>query len=208
MTLRVIGAGIGRTGTTSLKSALEKLLGGRCYHMHEVFPRPDDVPVWHAAALGEMPNWDDFLKEFVAAIDWPASAYWEELAQAYPDALIILSTRADSETWWRSASNTIIPASFQADDSPWRRMVFAMFKHRFTEDVENKAAAIAAYETHNAHVRATAPAERLLEWQAEEGWAPLCAALKLAVPDEPFPHSNTSAEFQESIGSEDPVPKH
>lgn len=207
MTLRVIGAGIGRTGTASLQSALEILLGGRCYHMHEVFPRPDDVPVWHAAALGEMPNWDEFLKEFVAAVDWPASAYWESLSAAYPAALIILSTRSDSETWWRSASNTIIPASFEADDSPWRRMVFAMYKHRFIEDAQNKSASIAAYEAHNAHVRATAPAERLLEWQAEDGWAPLCAALDLPVPEEPFPHSNTSAEFQERFGSGDPAPK-
>ena len=208
MTLRVIGAGIGRTGTTSLKAALEHLLGGPCYHMHDVFPRPEDVPVWHAAALGEMPDWHVFLKDYVAAIDWPASAYWESLAAAYPDALIILSTRADSETWWRSASNTIIPASFAAEDSPWRRMVFAMFKHRFTENVKNKAAAITAYEAHNAHVRATAPAARLLDWRAEDGWTPLCAALDLPVPGVPFPHNNTSAEFQERIGSDDPAPKH
>ncbi len=207
MTLRVIGAGLGRTGTTSLQGALEILLGGRCYHMHEVFPRPDDVPVWHAAALGEMPDWDEFLKEFVAAVDWPASAYWESLAAAYPDAPIMLSTRCDSETWWRSASKTIIPATYQAEDSPWRRMFLDMLKHRFTEDFQIKAAAIAAYEAHNAHVRATAPAARLLEWQAEDGWEPLCAALGLPVPNQPFPHSNTSEEFQERIGSDDPAPK-
>jgi hypothetical protein len=207
MTLRVIGAGLGRTGTTSLQGALETLLVGRCYHMHEVFPRPDDVPVWHAAALGEMPDWDEFLKEFVAAVDWPASAYWESLAAAYPDAPIVLSTRSDSETWWRSASKTIIPATFEADDSPWRRMVLAMNKHRFTEDIRNKDAAIAAYEAHNARVRATASAARLVEWQAEDGWEPLCAALELPVPNEPFPHSNTSEEFQGRIGSDDPAPK-
>tara|TARA_Y100000588_G_scaffold376969_1_gene455418 strand:+ start:3390 stop:4016 length:627 start_codon:yes stop_codon:yes gene_type:complete len=208
MTLRVIGAGIGRTGTTSLKKALEQLLGEPCYHMHEVFFRPDDVAVWHAAAIGDMPDWGTFLKGFGAAIDWPASAYWESLAAAYPDALIILSTRADSETWWRSASNTILPASYAAEDSPWRRMVFAMFKHRFTQDVKNKTAAIAAYEAHNAHVRKTAPPARLLDWRAEQGWAPLCTALDLPVPKEPFPHDNTTSEFQERIGSGDPAPKH
>ncbi len=206
MSLRVIGAGVGRTGTTSLQAALEILLGGRCYHMHEVFPRPDDVPVWHQAALGHMPDWHAFLKGWSAAIDWPASAYWQELAEAFPDALIVLSYR-DADGWYKSASNTIFPASIQAGAGPWRDMVWAMLKHRFTEDVENRAAAIAAFETHNAQVRATAPKHRLLEWQASDGWAPLCAALKLPIPDVPFPHANTTADFQERIGEAVPAPR-
>lgn len=208
MTLRVIGAGVGRTGTTSLQAALEHLLGGRCYHMHEVFPRPDDIPVWHAAALGEMPDWPAFLSEFVAAVDWPASGFWSELAAAFPDAVIVLSTRRDAQTWWRSAAKTIFPATLEAEDSPWRRMVWDLLRHRFgTTDITNPDAAMAAYEAHNAAVRASAPAGRLIEWQAEDGWAPLCDALGLAVPDVPFPHANTTAEFQERIGAGDPAPK-
>ena len=207
MTIRVIGAGVGRTGTTSLQAALEILLGGRCYHMHEVFPRAaHDVPVWHQAALGQMPDWQEFLRDWVAAIDWPACAYWEEIAQTFPEALIVLSHR-DAEAWWKSASNTIFPACTQAEDSPWRRMVWDMFEHRFTKKIDNREAAISAYEAHNAYVRAHAPAARLLEWQASEGWAPLCRALDLPVPDQPFPHANSTADFQERIGKARPAPK-
>ncbi len=206
MGLRVIGAGVGRTGTTSLQAALEILLNGRCYHMHEVFPRPDDIPVWHQAALGTMPDWSAFLNEFVAAVDWPASAYWPELCTAFPDALVVLSTR-DAESWWKSASQTIFPASREAEDSPWRRMVWAMFEHRFTTEIDNRDAAIAAYEAHNARVRAEVPAARLLEWHPGDGWGPLCAALAVAEPELAFPHANTTADFQERIGASDPAPK-
>ncbi len=195
MTLRVIGAGVGRTGTNSLQLALQQLLHGRCYHMHEVFPRPDDIPVWHAAALGRMPDWPAFFAEFNAAVDWPASAFWPELAAAFPHAVIVLSTRRDAETWWRSASATIFPATLAAPDDPWRRMIDDLLAQRFTRAIEDKAACIAAYEAHNARVRATVPAARLLEWQVEDGWAPLCAALDLPVPDEPFPHVNSTMEF-------------
>jgi hypothetical protein len=171
--------------------------------MHEVFPRPDDIPVWHAAALGQMPDWSAFLSGFSAAVDWPASAFWSELATAFPRALIVLSTRRDAETWWQSASGTIFPATLAADDGPWRRMISAVLEHRFTNAIEDKAACITAYEAHNAQVRAHAPAGRLLEWQVEDGWAPLCAALDLPQPDEPFPHVNSSAEFGKRHGAED-----
>jgi len=195
MTIKVIGAGVGRTGTTSLQAALEILLGGRCYHMHEVFQRPADTPVWTDAARGRMPDWPAFLAEYAAAVDWPASAFWPELAAAFPDALIVLSTRRDSDTWWRSASATIFPATIEAPPGPWTDMVWAMFEHRFTTDISDRDAAVAAYEAHNARVRETAPAERLLEWQAEDGWEPLCAALGVAVPKTPFPHANTTQDF-------------
>lgn len=206
MSLRVIGAGVGRTGTTSLQAALEMLLGERCYHMHEVFPRPDDIPVWHQAALGNMPDWSTFLGDFHAAVDWPASAFWPELAEAFPDALIVFSHR-DAESWWRSASNTIFPASQQAEDNAWRRMVYAVFEHRFTLDIENKDAAIAAYEAHNRAVRERAPAERLLEWQPGDGWEPLCAALDVPVPDADFPHANTTDDFRKRVGKTEPAPE-
>lgn len=205
MTLRVIGAGVGRTGTTSLQAALEQLLGGRCYHMHEVFPRPDDIPVWQAAAEGRMPDWRRFLDEFSAAVDWPASAFWPELAAAFPDALVLLSTR-DADGWWQSATNTIFPATLKADEGPWRDMVWAMFRHRFTDDITDRDAAIAAFHAHNAAVRAQVPAARLLEWQPGDGWEPLCAALDLPVPDEPFPHANTTEDFRQRIGKSTPAP--
>src|SRR5579884_4290855 len=107
--LRVIGAGIGRTGTHSLKLALERLLGGRCYHMVEVFQRPEHIPVWAAAAKGEPVDYRRLLDGYVAAVDWPSAAFWPELAAAFPDAVIVLSSR-DADGWWRSASRTIFEA--------------------------------------------------------------------------------------------------
>jgi Sulfotransferase domain len=109
MSLRMIGAGLGRTGTTSLKAALEQLLGGRCYHMVEVRARPDDAAVWGRAYQGEFPDWADFFDGYVATVDWPAAPFWPELSQAFPDAPILLSVR-DAESWWKSASSTIFVA--------------------------------------------------------------------------------------------------
>src|SRR6266566_10081202 len=99
MTLRVIGAGMGRTGTMSLKLALERLLGGPCYHMVEVFPRPAHFGLWTAAGRGKPTDWHALFDGFVAAVDWPAAAFWKEIADAFPEAIILLSTR-DSESWW------------------------------------------------------------------------------------------------------------
>ena len=110
MSLRVVGAGIGRTGTLSLKLALERLLEGRCYHMMETFGRPQDVGVWQHAANGDFPDWAEFLADYRAAVDWPASAFWPELAEAFPDALILLSTRP-AEAWYKSAHDTIFAAN-------------------------------------------------------------------------------------------------
>ena len=195
MLLRLLGAGIGRTGTLSLKAALEVLLGAPCYHMLELFPRPEHIPLWHAAARGEKIDWQGLFSGYAAAVDWPAAAFWPEIAAAFPDAIILLSTR-DTEGWWTSASNTIFPATRSAPEGEWRRMIEAMFSARFTTEIENKAACIAAYAAHNRHVRATAPPARLVEWQPGDGWAPLCRALDLAIPDQPFPHVNSTAEFQ------------
>src|ERR1700756_2132881 len=110
MTLRVVGAGLGRPGTLSLKLALEQLLGGRCYHMIETFERPDDGPVWIAAHAGEAVDWDAFLAEYVATVDWPGCDFWEPLAAANPDALVLLSVRDSAAAWWKSASATIFEA--------------------------------------------------------------------------------------------------
>jgi hypothetical protein len=193
MTLRVVGAGLGRTGTLSLKVALEKLLGEPCYHMAEVFPRPDHVGAWLRAARGEMPDWHALFRDFGAAVDWPAAAFWPEIGAAFPDAIVLLSTR-EPESWWKSASMTIFPASRGAEGE-WRDMVDAMFASRFTPALDDRDACIAAFERHNADVRRRVPRERLLEWTASEGWEPLCKALGVPVPDDPFPRVNTSEDF-------------
>lgn len=196
MSLRIIGAGLGRTGTYSLKLALERLLGAPCYHMAEVFPRPGHVPLWHAAALGQMPDWDSLFTGFAAAVDWPASAFWKELSVAYPDAPILFSYR-DSESWWESAHATIFGSldRVRTEMPPWHDMIAAMMVNRFTPNLNDREACIAAYESHNADVRATAPLDRLIEWSTGDGWGPICAALDLPIPDEPFPRANTREEF-------------
>lgn len=205
MALKIIGAGVGRTGTHSLKIALEQLTGGRCYHMIEVFGRPGDADVWRSAIGGDPPDWDAFLGAFAAAVDWPACSAWRELAAAYPDAPVLLSTR-DTDGWWRSASSTIFPV-MDGDKAPpdpgWTRMAEAMLE-QFTPDWRDEAAAKAAFEAHNAAVRAEVPADRLVEWRPGDGWEPLCVALDVPVPAEPFPHVNSTEEFRAMSGLDQP----
>ena len=125
MSLRVIGAGFGRTGTASLKVALEKLLGAPCYHMIEVFQHPEHVALWHEAALGNMPDWNRLFEGYASAVDFPASAFWPEIMNAYPDALVLLSVR-DPEQWWQSASETIMgPHDAPMITDAWRAMVLS-----------------------------------------------------------------------------------
>src|SRR4051812_26729004 len=153
--LKVVGAGLGRTGTHSLKLALEQLLGGSCYHMMEVFGRPDDVRQWQAAVDGESVDWSTFPSGYEAAVDWPAAAFWEPLADAHPDAIVLLSTRSSADAWYRSASDTIFQVmDLPTPEDPVMRdhmaMIGDLFKD-FCADWRDEAAAKAAYEAHNAH---------------------------------------------------------
>jgi hypothetical protein len=202
--MRVVGAGLGRTGTHSLKIALEQLLGAPCYHMIEVMGRPEHVPLWQQAAEGDMPDWPALFDGYDAVVDWPAGSFWHEIGDAYPDALILFSVR-EPDAWWTSASNTIFQAMERppADDDsfrPWYDMVTTLFRERFTDDYMNAEAAKAAYVRHNDDVRRTAPKDRLLEWHPGDGWAPICDALGVPVPDAPFPHVNTTDEFRAMAG--------
>jgi hypothetical protein len=199
VTLRVVGAGVGRTGTTSLKVALERLLGAPCYHMAEVITHPEHVASWSAAARGEPVDWDALFSGYAAAVDWPVSAFWPEIGAAFPDAILLHSVR-DPASWWKSASTTIFPTSREAQ-GPWREMLDEMFARRFTLALDDEAACLAALARHDADVRARAPKERLLEWRASDGWEPLCAALGVPVPAEPFPRVNTSDEFHAMVGA-------
>ena len=194
MSLRIVGAGLGRTGTMSLKLALERLLGAPCYHMLEVFEHPEHVPLWHAAARGEPVDWHALFAGYAAAVDWPVCSFWPEVSAAFPEASILLSTRS-AESWWQSASQTIFPTSAKLTGTPWHAMWMELAERRFTSRLDDRAAAIAAYERHNADVRARAPERRLVEWSAKDGWGPLCRVLGVAVPDEPFPHANSTEDF-------------
>lgn len=207
MALRVVGAGLGRTGTNSLKLALERLLGEPCYHMLEIIHnKPEHPDVWASAYQGSLPNWDELFAGYGAVVDWPAAPFWAEAAEAYPDALILLSVR-DPDAWWRSASATIFRAletyfADDAEDNDWTRMGVNMMTS-FTPEWRDESAAKAAFLAHNDLVRSTAPADRLLEWQPSDGWAPICERLGVAVPDEPFPHANTTEDFRAMTGMTD-----
>jgi hypothetical protein len=206
MTLRVVGAGLGRTGTHSLKLALEQLLDGPCYHMSELIGREDDTAVWAAATRGEDVDWARFLSDFAATVDWPACAFWEPIAAAHPDAVVLLSMRESPEAWWKSVERTIVQALQRPvpdDDEAWaerRRMVIAMVESTFTPDWRDRDGAIAGYLRHNDRVRETVSADRLVEWRPGDSWGPICAALGVEIPAEPFPHTNTTADFRAQSG--------
>ncbi|HKL63425.1 MAG TPA: sulfotransferase [Woeseiaceae bacterium] len=196
--IRVIGAGVGRTGTHSLKQALEHLLGGRCYDMDEVLAHREHETVWMAAAEGHMPDWQRLLGAYTSTEDWPAAAFWPELSAAFPDAFVLLSHRR-GEDWLLSARATIFQAMEDDEDTPWGDMIHAIMRARFTDLLEDDNACLEAYERHNAAVRAAVPPERLIDWPTGAGWEPLCAALGVAVPDIPFPHVNTTRQFRQRV---------
>src|SRR5438128_2409285 len=199
MGLQVVGAGLGRTGTHSLQLALQQLLGGRCYHMIEVFGRPDDIPVWHRAVNGDMPDWNALLAEYNATVDWPACSFWREILAENPGAMVLLSSR-DTDGWWTSVSNTIfniadldMPVGDAA--AAQKAMALDMLTKTFTPNWQDETEAKRAYERHNADVRASVPAEQLIDYRPGDGWDPICEKLGLPVPSDPFPHVNTTDEF-------------
>jgi hypothetical protein len=194
MTLRIVGAGVGRTGTLSLKLALERLLDAPCYHMTEVFRQPGHVGFWREAVQAVPRDWSSCLDGYAATLDWPAAAFWPELSEAYPDALVLLSHR-DPAAWWRSASATIFPAIAGSGEGEWGDMMTELLRSRFGASLERRESAMAAYRSHVKDVRRRAPPGRLVEWQPGDGWRPLCRALGVGMPEAPFPHANATADF-------------
>lgn len=201
MALEIIGAGLGRTGTLTLKTALEQLGFGPCHHMIEVLANPGQVPFWNRAADGEEVDWEELYGAYRATVDWPGCHFYAELAERYPDAKVILSLR-DPQRWYESMSETIIPTMAGmglVDDLPGDHpMLFGgliITRDTFAGDF-SKANVIAAFERHNAEVQARIAPERLLVFEAAQGWEPLCGFLGVPMPDEPFPHVNDRMEFQ------------
>ena len=200
MALRVIGAGLGRTGTMSLKIALEQLGFSPCHHMMEVFQHPEQRAFWLKAAQREKFDWEELFGQYKASVDWPSCHFYKELSERYPDAKVILTER-DPEKWFDSFSNTILKVMQQmlADTDPVTRqsnrfaeLIIAdqTFHHQFDKDH-----VIAVYKRHNAQVRRSIPQDKLLVFDAPQGWEPLCAFLGVAVPKTPFPKLNSSEEF-------------
>jgi hypothetical protein len=206
--LAVVGAGVGRTGTHSLKVALEELLGGRCHHMIEVFGDPEvQVPGWMGAIDGRPTDWGALLGDFRAIVDWPGASFWPEILAANPGAIVLLSTR-DAEGWYRSASNTIFQAmgTVAPEARPWMDAVTKLLHDRFSDRFDDAGVMIDAFNAHNERVRREVPPAQLIDWQPGDGWEPICAKLGVAVPDHPFPVTNTTDEFRANFGM-DPLSK-
>ncbi|MEM7078595.1 MAG: sulfotransferase family protein [Pseudomonadota bacterium] len=204
--MQIIGAGFGRTGTLSLKTALEMLGFDKCYHMLEVRQHPDHPAIWSKAHAGEPVSWPDLFAGYEATVDWPSCNFWEHQLQTYPEAKVILSLR-DADAWYQSVMNTIYPitvANLQADD-PERRQAgrWAMeiiWDAKFDGRMEDKAHVIACFEAHNRHVIDTVPAAQLLVYRPGDGWEPLCDFLDVPVPSVDYPRTNSTAEFQAMMG--------
>jgi hypothetical protein len=209
MPLKIIGAGLGRTGTLSLKAALEELGFGKCYHMIEVLGNPGQTAIWNAAAEGKPMDWDAVFQGYQATVDWPACNFYEELMRRYPDAKVILTVR-EPERWYDSARQTIyyvrnlIPRWAAALNPRMRgfrpmldRLVWdGMFHGRF----EDKSYAIDVFNRHNEQVRRVTPPERLLVYEVKDGWGPLCSFLGVRIPEgKPFPHLNDAEVFRSRI---------
>jgi len=205
MALSVIGAGFGRTGTASLKLALEQLGFGPCHHMSEVRGTPGLLESWEAAAAGRPVDWNLLFRGFGSTVDWPAATFWRELAGYFTDARVLLSVRP-ADRWWASFAGTI---KILLDDpaespDPTIRRLRAMARRVIAEGslrgvYDDRAAAIATFERHVAEVTAAIPAERLLVLDVAEGWEPLCRFLGVPVPDTGFPRTNSTDEFWAKI---------
>jgi hypothetical protein len=217
--LKVIGAGFGRTGTTSLKAALDRLGFGPCYHMTEVFAHPDHAEFWSSAWRKEPVDWEGVLGNYEATLDWPACVFYEEIMQRHPEAKVLLSVR-DPERWYQSTRTTIYDLSMLLDGSPIARWIFGAItlltfggfagrKSSMVNDIiwdgtfdgrfEDEAYATEVFERHNEEVRRRVPPERLLVYEVGEGWGPLCEFLGVPEPEEPFPTLNDAAQLRRGI---------
>ena len=205
--LQVIGAGFGRTGTTSLKAALERLDLGPCHTMLDLFSRPEQIPLWLQASRGEPVDWAQIYAGYRSTVDWPGARFWREIAAAFPAAKIILTTR-EPKAWYDSAYSSIYAAAMQPLPETGVDPVFASLWHMSREVVwdavfdgrfDDEGHAIEAYEENNRRVIDEVDPDRLLVFEVTEGWKPLCDFLGVPIPDEPFPHVNDRAAFAAKI---------
>ncbi len=211
MTLAIIGSGFGRTGTLSLKAALETLGLGPCHHMEEVFQHPEQVPHWQKIAAREPVDLNQVYAGYRAQVDWPGAHVWREAAAAFPQAKVLHSVRPE-ESWWKSYSTTIGKFFEIYKDAELPPHIRAMSDAAYEIIVNqtlggaalDKERALAAYRKRETDVRAAIPAERLLVFDVAEGWEPLCRFLGVKVPAEPFPRLNSTTEFWEHFGGEQP----
>ena len=206
MTLQVIGAGFGRTGTLSLKTALERVGVGPCYHMVEEMKHPEHDALWQDATDGKPTDWERLFEGYRAAVDWPVAAFRPSLAAYYLAAKIILTTR-DSDSWFKSLSRTILPVLLlepgpDDDTRPaHRHMTYSLIAEKvFEKRVDDREFILDVYHKNTQRVLKEISPERLLHYQPGDSWEPLCRFLDVEIPEEPYPHSNNTAEFREWAG--------
>lgn len=216
MSIKIIGTGMGRTGTHSLKLALEELGFGKCYHMAELFQHPEGLVHFENAEKGAPVDWEKLFEGYHSAVDYPVARYYKQIMEKYPDAKLIHTIR-DAESWYESASKTIIWASkpslgrilklmIKLPFAPELRKQMPVLKYNgmliekeFGKDYKNKEAVIDHYNKHNEEVMRIVPKDKLLVFNAKEGWEPLCRFLGVPVPAKPFPKSNSTDEFRNRI---------
>ena len=200
--LQLIGAAFPRTGTMSIKKALEILGFHGCYHMHEVFLHPEHAAVWDAASNGNLPDWQTFLEGYSITLDAPACLFWRDMMQAFPDAKVLLLKR-DPETWYDSMMATTYPVIMgpAGEMDPALKMIRRVFLEKFMNHrFEDREYATAKYRLYCQEVMADTPNDKLLVYDVSQGWQPLCDFLGLEVPAEPFPVKNTRKLFRERCG--------
>jgi len=203
MTVSVFGAGIGRTGTYSLKLAINRLGLGPCHHMEEVLHNmPAQVPLW-SSAVGGSPDWPSIYDGYNSAVDWPTAGFFRELHEAYPAARFVLTHRSP-DSWADSFGETIYKLMAGKDQAPaemrdWLEMAIGVVTRTGFPPGLDRDGLIEAFAAHNAAVRESIPADRLLVYEVRDGWEPLCAFLGTPVPSEPFPRTNDRAEFWDRV---------
>ena len=197
MTLRVIGAGFGRTGTDSMREALDMLGFGPCHHMREVIAHEEQKQLWRALAQGGVPDWERLFQGYGASVDWPSAHYWRELVRAFPEAKVILTHRS-AESWWASFEQTIL-LGIQRSTDPQSLGLALIRDTVFGGRPEDKSHAIAIYDANVKAVRETVPPGRLLVHELGDGWESLCAHLGVPVPAEPYPSANDRNAFRDTF---------
>lgn len=203
MAISVIGAGVGRTGTYSLKLAIEQLGVGPCYHMEVVLHHmPVHVPLWSVALSGQ-PDWQAIYNGYQSAVDWPTACFFRELHEAYPAAKFVLTDR-NPEKWADSFGATIYKLLGGRDQAPpemkeWLEMSAGVIAKTGFPPGLDRDDLIKAFSAHNEMVRSAIPADQLLVFEVKDGWAPLCEFLEKPVPSEPFPRTNDRSEFWDRV---------
>jgi hypothetical protein len=216
MSLKVIGTGLGRTGTYSLKLALEQLGFGKCYHMVELYQNPEGVKYFIKAEKGKSVNWNELFNGYSSAVDYPVARYYKQIIKLYPDAKVIHTLR-DPESWYESAASTIFWASKPYSlkilklavhlpfSSTARKRIPVLWynkklaKLEFGSNLKDKEKVLKRYTDHFKEVISVIPKDKLLLFDAASGWEPLCRFLNVPVPDHPYPKTNTREEFVKRV---------